>query len=288
MLPLRLGRRPVGTVEAGAPKRDLDDAVAFMTSGPRRERWGCGAGRRAVLLPVLVDGLHRDGLGQYARARCSAPPRVSCRAPCGLHPRAPSARAGPPGVARPFPVPPKLLPRNKNARLGTFVARGKRTWSFDSRGVSRKKKSDGRIDADTANPTFLIFSQTAATEENVKSSFRFESRILTRDVTVHSALSELTRRISRASWTEISLHLWKKTWEAVGDVRFAPGGRDAHDSCATPLAREPTEIPRVQVRSKTSARARRVFSRVRRAEVRFSALARVGFSRGKRLDGAVG
>ena len=189
-----------------------------------------------------------------------------------------SEQWGPPGRPRsPFP-------RNSCHEIKTRAS--ERSWREGKElgvlipGEILEKKSRTAESTQTQRiQPFVIFSQTAATEENVKSSFRFESRILTRDVTVHSALSELTRRISRASWTEISLHLWKKTWEAVGDVRFAPGGRDAHDSCATPLTREPTEIPRVQVRSKTSARARRVFSRVRRAEVRFSALARVGFSR---------
>ena len=198
-----------------------------------------------------------------------------------------SEQWGPPGRPR------SPVPRNSCHEINTRAS--ERSWREGKElgvlipGEILEKKSRTAESTQTQRiQPFVIFSQTAATEENVKSSFRFESRILTRDVTVHSALSELTRRISRASWTEISLHLWKKTWEAVGHVRFAPGGRNAHDSCATPLAREPTEIPRVQVRSKTSARARRVFSRVRRAEVRFSALARVGFSRGKRLDGAVG
>ena len=86
------GYRGGGRAEARLGRRG-----GFHEAPPGASARGCGAGRRAVLLPVLVDGLHRDGLGQYARARCSAPPRVSCRAPCGLHPRAPSNGAPPGG-----------------------------------------------------------------------------------------------------------------------------------------------------------------------------------------------
>lgn len=133
-----------------------------------------------------------------------------------------SEQWGPPGRPRsPFP-------RNSCHEIKTRAS--ERSWREGKElgvlipGEILEKKSRTAESTQTQRiQPFVIFSQTAATEENVKSSFRFESRILTRDVTVHSALSELTRRISRASWTEISLHLWKKTWEAVGHVRFAPG-----------------------------------------------------------------